>query len=183
LVREHHLPGRLVLILMLLLVPGAAGAQELYNFTAGVLGGIGGSTDVEPGDGFDNTGVQVNLTMVTAPRTHVGFRIGRLRLDEQELFGSLSDAELTYLTLAGEYRFQESYYESGIYLGLGGYRLEGTRFREDERDTSLGVVLGVDGEFKINRWLGVLVELSGHYVDFDEAQIFGMVHGGLAVHF
>lgn len=182
-VREHHLLGRLVLILTLLLVSGAAGAQELYNFTAGVLGGIGGSMDVEPGDGFDNTGVQVNLTMITEPRTHVGFRIGRLGLDEQELFGSLSDAELTYITLAGEYRFQESFYESGVYLGLGGYRLEGVRFEEDERDTSLGVVLGLNGEFKVSRWLGLMVELSGHYVDFDEAQIFGMVHGGLAVHF
>lgn len=182
-VREHHLLGRLALVFTLLLVSGAAGAQELYNFTVGALGGIGGSTDVDPGDGFDNTGVQVNLTMVTAPRTHVGFRIGRLALDDQEFFGTLNEAELTYLTLAGEYRFQESYYESGVYLGLGGYRLEGERFGEGEQDTSLGVVLGFNGEFKVNRWLGVVIELSGHYVDFEEAQVFGMAHGGLAVHF
>jgi hypothetical protein len=29
----------------------------------------------------------------------------------------------------------------------------------------------------------VVVEISGHAVDFDEAQIFGMAHGGLAFHF
>ncbi|HVR98249.1 MAG TPA: hypothetical protein VMW27_16655 [Thermoanaerobaculia bacterium] len=181
--REHHLPGRLVLVFMLLLVSGAAGAQELYNFTVGALGGIGGSVDVEPGDGFGNTGGQVNLTMVTEPHTHVGFRIGRLTLDDEESFGTLSEAELTYITLAGEYRFQERYYESGVYLGLGGYRLDGQRFGEDEQDTSLGAVLGFTGEFKVNRWFGVVIELSGHYVDFDEAQVFGMAHGGLAVHF
>lgn len=165
------------------LLPGAARAQELYTFTAGLLGGIGGSLDADPGDDLGNTGYQLNLTMVTEPRTHVGFRLGRLGLDSEELFGSLSDAELSYITLAGEYRFPESVYESGVYLGLGGYRLEGTRGDRDEADTSLGLVVGVTGEFRVTHWLGVLVELSGHYADFEEAQLFAMGHGGIALHF
>ena len=168
----------------MLLLPGAASAQELYNYTVGALGGIGGSLDAEPGDDLGNTGFQLNLTMITDPRTHVGFRIGKLGLDNDEFFGSLRDAELTYATIAGEYRFRQSYYESGFYLGLGGYRLEGIAADdEDTRDTSFGVAIGVTGEFKINRWCGVLIELSGHWADFEEAQVFGMAHGGLAVHF
>ena len=182
--RDHRLLGRLFLVLVLLALPGAAGAQDLYNFTVGALGGLGGSVDAEPGDSLTNTGFQLNLTMVTEPRTHVGFRLGKLALDEDEFFGSLSDAELSYATIGGEYRYRETYYESGIFIGLGGYRLEGTSFDgRDESDTAVGLTVGATGEFPINRWLGVLVELSGHYADFDEAQFFVMGHAGFAVHF
>lgn len=179
---QHRLL-RLALLAALLLLPGAAGAQELYTFTAGLMGGLGGSFDAEPGDDLGNTGFQLNLTMVTEPRTHVGFRLGQLSLDSEDRFGSLSDADLSYVTVAGEYRFPQSYYESGVYLGLGGYRLEGNRGSRDEQDTSVGLALGVTGEFKVTRWLGVLIELSGHYADLDEAQFFAMGHGGIAVHF
>ena len=179
---QHRLL-RLALLAALFLLPGAASAQELYTFTAGLLGGIGGSVDAEPGDGLDNTGFQLNLTMVTEPRTHVGFRLGQLSLDSEDRFGSLSDAELSYVTVAGEYRFPQSYYESGIYIGLGGYRLEGNRGSDDEQDTAVGLNLGVTGEFDVTPWLGILIELSGHYADLDEAQFFGMGHAGIAIHF
>ncbi|HYG61017.1 MAG TPA: hypothetical protein VEL74_00425 [Thermoanaerobaculia bacterium] len=181
--RDHRLLAAFFLVSALLLSPAISGGQELYTYTVDLLGGIGGSPDVEQGDGFDNTGLQVNLSMVTEPGTHVGVRVGKLGLDSDEFFGSFEEAELSYLTLAGEYRFPQTYYESGIYIGLGGYRLEGTRFGEDDDDTAPGLSLGVTGEFKFNRWLGLLIELSGHYVDFDEAQLFGMAHGGLSVHF
>jgi hypothetical protein len=184
LIRNHRLLGRLLLIFGLLLLPGAAGAQELYTYTVGVFGGLGGSFDVDPGDGFTNTGYQVNLGMVTEPRTHLVLRSGRLTLDEDELFGSLRDAELTYATIGGEYRARQDYYESGIYLALGGYRLEGTqRSGRDSRETSWGLAGGVTGELPIKRWLGVQVEISGHYIDSDEAQFFAMGHAGVAIHF
>lgn len=179
---QHRLL-RLGLLAALLLLPGAARAQELYTFTAGLMGGIGGSVDAEPGDDLGNTGFQLNLAMVTEPRTHVGFRLGQLALDSEDRFGSLTDAELSYVTVAGEYRFPQSYYESGLYLGLGGYRLEGNRGSRGEQDTALGLTLGVTGEFRVTPWLGVLIELSGHYADLDEAQFFGMGHGGVAIHF
>jgi hypothetical protein len=41
----------------------------------------------------------------------------------------------------------------------------------------------VTGEFPITRWLGFQVELSGHYVDFDRANLFAMGHAGVVVHF
>ncbi len=180
---QHHCLRRLTLLAALLLLPGAARAQEMYTFTAGLLGGIGGSLDAEPGDDLGNTGFQLNLTMVTEPRTHVGFRLGQLSLDGEERFGSLTEAELSYVTVAGEYRFPQSYYESGLYIGLGGYRLEGSRGSQDEQDTAIGLNLGVTGEFRVTQWLGVLIELSGHYADLDEAQFFALGHAGLAIHF
>ena len=182
--RYQRVLGGMALLAGLLLLPGAARAPEPYHFSAGVLGSIGGSVDASPGDDLSNTGYQLNLSMVTDPRTHVGIRVGQLALDGEEFFGSLTDADLTYLTVGGEYRFDETWYDSGIYLALGGYRLEGNDFLgADSRETSIGLAVGVTGEFKVNHWLGVLLELSGHYVEFEEAQIFGMGHGGLTVHF
>jgi hypothetical protein len=170
--------------LVLLLAPsGAARAQELYNFTAAFMGGAGGSLDVDRGDDLDNTGLQLNLGMVTEPRTHVQLRLGRLDLDVEEGFGSLTDAELSYATVAGEYKWREVYYTSGVYLGLGAYQLEGAGSRGDESDTAPGAVLGITGEFQLHRRVGLLLELSGHWVDFEEANVFAMGHAGIAIHF
>lgn len=183
-IRNHRLLGRLLLILGLLLLPGAAGAQELYNFTVGVFGTLGGSFDADPGDSLTNTGYQVNLGLVTEARTHLVLRAGRLALDEDEFFGSLTDAELSYATIGGEYRVRETFFDSGIYIALGGYRLEGTDFLGgDQSDTSWGLAIGATGELPIRRWLGIQVEISGHYIDFDEAQFFGMGNAGVVFHF
>ena len=35
----------------------------------------------------------------------------------------------------------------------------------------------------IDTSLSILAELSGHYVDFEEAQLFGILHVGLSLHF
>ncbi len=183
-IRNHRLLGRLLLIFGLLLLPGVAGAQELYTYTVGVFGGLGGSFDADPGDSLTNTGFQVNFGVVTDSRTHLVLRTGRLALDEDELFGSLRDAELTYATIGGEYRSRQDFYESGIYVALGGYRLEGiVASGDDSSDTSWGLAVGVTSELPIKPWLSLQAELSGHYIDFDEAQVFAMGQVGLAFHF
>lgn len=182
--RHRRLLGRLLAIAGLLLLPGAARADELYTYTVGAFGGIGGSLDAEPGDSLTNTGFQIDLSVVTEANTHLVLRAGKLALDEDEIFESLFDAELTYVTLGGEYRGRQGFWESGIYLALGGYRMDGTQFSgQDNQETSWGLALGVTGELPINRTLGVQAEVSGHYVDFDEVQFFAMAHAGLVVHF
>lgn len=164
--------------------PGAARAQETYTFSVGALGGIGGSVDADPGDELDNTGFQLDLGMVIQPQNHLVLRLGTLDLDSGDRFEDLTGASLTYATIGGEYKYRHSYYDSGVYLALGGYRLEGDRVSggEDE-ETAIGLALGVTGEFPINRWLGFQVELSGHYADFDRANLFAMGHAGLVFHF
>lgn len=184
-VRTHRLLGRLVLFAALLALPVAARAQDHYTFSAAVLGGIGGSPDVD-GANYGNSGFQVNLGLVTEPRTILGLRLGHLGLSRPNPFGSLADAGLSYATLGGEYRFRETYYDSGIYLALGAYRLSGTDAFGTSRDrTAAGASLGFTGEFPITRQLGVLVELSGHYADFrrEGVQFFGMGHAGVIWHF
>lgn len=167
-----------------LLVPGAAHAQETYTFTVGLLGGLGGSLDADVGDELDNTSFQLNLGMVFEPSDHLVVRIGRLGLDSGDRFEDLTDADLTYLTIGGEYRYRHAYYDSGVYLALGGYRLEGTDLGGvDQDETAVGVALGVTGDFPITRWLSFQIELSGHYADLDRANVFAMGHAGVAVHF
>ncbi len=181
---NHRLLGRLLLAVSLLLLPAAAGAQELYTYTVGVFGSIGGSLDADPGGSLTNTGYQLNLGLVTEPHTHLVLRTGRLNLDKDKLFGSLSNADMEYVTLGGEYRYSEEYYESGAFVALGAYRLSGTRASgRDSREETWGVSAGFTGELPIRRWLGVQAEIAGHYVDFHEEQFFVTGHLGVAFHF
>jgi hypothetical protein len=144
----------------------AARAQELYTFTVSAIAGIGGSIDADPGDGFEDGAFQLGASMVTEPRTRVAVRAGRMGL-------------------AGEYHFPEGSYSPWVYIGLGGYRLEG----EDRagggaaEETALGANLGLVGEFTITRRVDLLVEVSGHWADFDDQQAFATGQAGLAFHF
>ena len=184
LIGNQRLLGRLLLAVSLLLLPAAAGAQELYTYTVGVFGGLGGSLDADPGGSLTNTGFQLNLGLVTDRRTHLVVRAGRLGLDKDKLFGSLSDADMEYVTIGGEYRYGEKYYDSGVFVALGGYRLNGTDpSGRDSRDDTWGVSVGFTGELPIRRWLGIQAEIAGHYVDFREEQYFVTGHIGLAFHF
>lgn len=174
----------MVAVAALWAAPVPLAAQELYSFTATALGGLGGSVDADRGDGVDNPGFQVGFSIVTEPRTLVGLRVGRITFDDSQPLESLLDAEMTYAILAGEYRFDQGYYESGVYVGIGGYRLEGTPLGgADPEDTAVGLAVGFTGEFAITRRFGLAIELSGHYADLQETQMFAMGHGGLAFHF
>ncbi len=184
--------GRLGWLAMLviagtLMLPVGAAAQDLYSWSVGVLGGLGGSQDVSPGSrSFAHASWQIEGQAVTDPNVSLGLRVGQLSLGgNTALFGTRLGADLSYVTLAGQYTFQESYYDSGIYIGLGAYRLSGTDvFTGASADTTAaGGVIGITGEFKATRRFGVIVELSAHYIDVSGSHIFGMAHGGLAFHF
>lgn len=173
-------PQILILIGLLtavLIVPSAAQAED-RGYTLALSLTLGGTSDAEPDPGFGNLGLQATFLMETSPRVHFGIRAGQLTLEgDRDVF----DADLSYLTLVGEYRFTESYYESGLFLGLGFYDLAGDAFFEDE--SSVGVTVGVTGDFRINDRWSVLGEIAGHGVDMDYANFFITGHVGLAYHF
>ncbi len=186
--RAGRLAGlTLLATLVTLALPAAAPAQELYNWTVGVMGGVGGSVDVKPGSrNFDNGSWQVEGLVSTESHALLGLRLGQLSLGgKSTLFGTRTGADLSYVTLAGQYMFQESYYDSGIYLGLGVYRLGGNDAvtGASSSKTVAGGVFGLTGDFRATRRVSVVVELSGHYIDIRNAHIFAMAHGGLALHF
>lgn len=173
--------GALALALMVgVLGAASAQAQATTPFSVGFQIGFGGSLDESETD-LDNFGWQGVFLYEMERNTFFGTRLGQMRLGTGDA-GPLDDADLTYLTVAGEYRFPGTLGESGIYLGLGAYDLD-ISIPEFEEDLALGLVLGVTGDFKINHRFSVLLELSGHYADLDAAQVFLMVHGGVAYHF
>ncbi|MEM7048375.1 MAG: hypothetical protein AAF604_01900 [Acidobacteriota bacterium] len=177
-------PLFVLLVAGLFVLPGAVAAQDYNSYSVSLAAGLGGSLDADSGDGIENTALQVGFSFVTEPRTLVGVRLGRIDFDDDEPLESTFGPELTYLTLAGEYRYNEGVYDSGVYLGIGGYRLEGTNFAGSEvDDTAFGAVLGFTGNFPITRRLAFLVELSGHFADFDDTQFFAIGHGGLSYSF
>lgn len=169
-----------------LLIPArnAHATEQLEAFTVALLGGVGGTSDATPSSGYSNSSYQANFLLATEARTHLAVRVGQLDLKDFGGSGGFVDPSLQYVTIGGEYRLQQSFYESGIYISLGGYRLNGTLANGKSADEStFGVAVGATGEFKINRRLGVVLELSGHYADLDRLQFFAMAHAGLAVRF
>ncbi len=169
------------------LLAGPASAQDLKPFRVSLFSGLGGSFNSAADTGFDNSSFQLGFAWARDQITLVGVRYGQLDLDhgipgEAGIPAELG-AELTYITIAGEYVFSEGYYDSGIYLGLGLYELEGTKSLRGLDETAIGVTVGVTGEFPItDRWV-VLVEISGHYADLSRINLFGMGHAGLAFRF
>ncbi|MEO7972168.1 MAG: hypothetical protein ABIU84_01165 [Thermoanaerobaculia bacterium] len=162
----------------------AAEQQESYTFTLGLLGGIGGPLDAEPDPGLSQTSWALAAGMVTAPRTLVVVRAGRLAIEGDPAFERFSQADLEYVNIAGEYRFAQPTYDYGTYIGLGYYRMNGDLLAGGESsETDLGIVLGFTGDFDITRYLSVIGEISGHYVFLDDASIYAMANIGLAVHF
>ena len=107
-----------------------------------------------------------------------GVRLGQLDLDTDiDAF----DAELNYLTISGEYLYTSSGFESGLYLGLGLYDLDGGTAAIN--DSALGLTLGVTGKIDVSYRFSILLELSGHYADLDQTQFFLMGHVGVGYHF
>ena len=164
----------LATVLLLLAGAGTAAAQERYSYTVALSPTIGGSFS----EGADNGGVQAAFFWRTQPRTAVGIRLGSIGLSGDQV-GDLASPTFRYVTIAGEYRFQELYYQSGVFFGLGLYQLG----NGVDSEQGPGLTLGVSGDFPINERLSVIVELAGHYADIDAAGTYASVHAGVAYQF
>jgi hypothetical protein len=174
----------LVAVVPVLLAPAAAvHASEARNFTVFGTAGLGGPLDADqPDPGLDNGTFQLGFSWVTQPQARVGIRLGSADLGDA--LEQLTDPTLDWLTIGGEYRYNETYFESGLYLGLGYYRLDGELGGVSEDESAVGVVLGATGEFPITPMFSIVGELSLHWADLERAnQLFGFFHAGLAVSF
>jgi hypothetical protein len=162
----------------------APASAENYIASLNVLGGAGGSLDGEPSSGFGNRSLELGLGMPIEPSTLVVVRGGEIDLSHRSSFEGLTGAKLQYATVSGEYRFSETYYVPGLFLGVGAYRLRGNAAGRSDDTTQVGVTLGVDGEFQITRRLAFVIQASGHYAAFSgRAQMYANAQAGLAFHF
>ena len=165
-----------------LLAPAGAAAQEDQPLEASVLLSFGGSLE-EDSAGLGNTGFQLGLQLGTGRRTRIGLRYGEIGFDSGDRIGAVFNPTFTYVTVGGEYTFSEGFYESGIYLALGGYRLEGSRLGGSFSESTVGLTLGVTGEFEVTRRMGFVLEASFHLADFGPTRYLANFSGGVAYHF
>lgn len=153
-------------------------------------GGVGGSLD-ESDVGFGNFNWQVGFSHFIQDNTLVGIRVAGLDFGSSDNLGGLTDPSLLYVTVAGEMHersssFSGSFIESGIYIGLGYYSLDGTLSDgTDETDDGVGFVVGLTGDMPLisSGKLALHIELQGHWANLDAASIFAMAQIGLAYRF
>ena len=167
----------------LLLAGSAAGAQtqEKYPFRVSAFAGVGGAVNGDDGSSLGNGSYQLGFSWISDVDVLVGVRAGQIAFDEGPS-GRLG-SDLTYATIGGEYLFNEGYYTSGIYLGLGWYSLDDDELPEFSSQDAVGLALGVTGDFRLSDRFSILLELSGHYTDLDDADLLAMGHVGVAFRF
>lgn len=176
--------GATGIALLLVLASRAALAQDDAIFRGTLLGGLGGSFLSDGRHDPDRPILQASFGVLTDDRTFTVFRAGRIGFSDDEIVVGRSGADLEFVNVAGEYRLPSRAYTWGLFLGIGGYRISGEpSTASTRRESALGVALGVEGEFDLTSHLGLALEFGGHYVFFDEADLYGVGLVGLAIHF
>jgi hypothetical protein len=66
---------------------------------------------------------------------------------------------------------------------LGWYALDDDELPEFPSQDAVGLALGVTGDFRLAERFSILLELSGHYTDLDDADLLAMGHVGVAFRF
>jgi hypothetical protein len=174
-----------VVVIGLVVSLGAASqgsAQTYHSLSVSLLGGVGGSPDVEDSD-FGNRTLQLAIGVPTELGTSVTLRVGRFETDEAADFGGFGGATFDYATLAGDYQFHEPAFDSSLFFGLGAYRLEGLVNGVVDDEVVAGLTFGVGADFPISKKVSLALEVAGHWADFDDAQIFATAMGGLTFRF
>ena len=187
---KRTIPLAALMLVALFVVPPSVAAQG-YTVTVNGLLGLGGSID-KTGPGFGNLNWQLGFSNALDKRTHFGIRVGGLEFGSSDQLGDLTNPDLKYITLAGEYRERAAagsgrFMESGVFLGLGYYQLNGDSF-EDGRSVSqksLGLTVGVTGDLPLNRKrnLALRIEVQGHWADLEAASLFAMAQVGISYRF
>jgi hypothetical protein len=185
--RRRRSQLQLVLCAVLLAgsLTGAARAQDKYPYRASAFIGLGGpiSSGDDDSSSLDNSSYQLGFSWISDTDILVGVRYGQVDFGDDEGIGGRSGSDLTYATIGGEYLFNEGYYTSGVYLGLGWYDVGEDDLGVIESDSAIGFALGLTGDFQLTQRFSILVELSGHYTDLDDADLLAMGHAGVAFRF
>jgi hypothetical protein len=177
--RTRSLPHFVLFALLLAAPVAAAESSDKYPFRVSAFAGVGGAVDDDDGNSLGNGSFQLGFSWVSDVDVLVGVRAGQIGFDEGP--SGREGSDLTYATIGGEYLFNEGYYTSGIYLGLGWYALdEDPQF---ESEDAVGLALGVTGDFRLTDRFSIVIELSGHYTDLDAADLLAMGHAGVAFRF
>jgi Outer membrane protein beta-barrel domain len=96
---------------------------------------------------------------------------------------------MNYGTLGISYEFWEGTYTSGLFAGIGGYRIEpeavepGLESFRDARETVFGLHVGLDSAVQLTRRLSVLARLTVHKIKSAEGHSILTANAGLVYRF
>lgn len=96
------------------------------------------------------------------------------------LFRRDVDGEIQHLEANVEYRFSEPFGSTGLFAGVGFYRLSG---EDAESTTNYGVNGGVNADFPISRRYGIVVEGTYHWTSAEFQSRYMTVAAGVRVSF
>ena len=92
----------------------------------------------------------------------------------------VADGQIQHLETLIEYEFDEPFGSSGLFAGLGFYRLSASG---EETQQTWGVTAGVNSDFPITRRYGVILEAAYHWTKAEFNPRYMTVGGGLRVSF
>lgn len=98
-------------------------------------------------------------------------------------------SHIDYATLGASYEFVTGDYASGIFAGIGGYKIRpdaappGFEAFRDPSRTVIGLHVGADGSVRIVSRLSAVGRLTVHYFKADESRTILTAAGGLAYRF
>lgn len=131
-------------------------------------------------DGFDlDVGLDVQeiwYSKELEAGTSLRFKLGQADLDVEDENLSLprGDHELEYGLLLVDYRFDEIWGSSTLFLGPGAYR----QSINGADETNFGLSGGVTADFPVTRRLGLVLEGAYHWINFDDEYDFMTLGAG-----
>lgn len=96
---------------------------------------------------------------------------------------------VNYITADASYLFGQDFYTGGIFGGIGGYEYRpdpmppGFEAYQDPGKKYFGFNLGVDGEFRVTKHVGIVLRLTYHNISADPRRQFFNADAGLVGRF
>ncbi|HEY0371452.1 MAG TPA: hypothetical protein VGD79_05600 [Thermoanaerobaculia bacterium] len=152
---------------------------------------------IESNFSFSNKSFELYWSIPIEPELNLKFKGGRLEseipiafeaddpdtpdeVDPTTFRRDVADGEVAHIEAVVEYEFDEPFGSSGLFAGLGFYRLSAPG---EESQSTWGAVAGVNADFPITRRYGVVLEGSYHWTHAEFNPKFMTVSGGLRVSF
>lgn len=129
--------------------------------------------------GFDQSVKELYFATEIEPDAFFKVKLGRLETENAPEGVVDPDGTIDYAAAVIEYRFDEIYGSTGLFLGGGYYKQEFGEFDEAE----WGLHAGVNGIFPITRRLGFIGEIGYHWIQFEDKQSYYTATGGLNMRF
>lgn len=151
---------------------------------------------IESNFSFSNTSIELYWSIPIEPELSLTFKGGRLEseipipyyaddpetdeVDEVLFRRDVADGEVSHIETLIQYDFDEPFGSSGLFAGLGYYRLSAPG---EESQSTWGITAGVNADFPITRRYGVVLEGAYHWTHAEFEPRFLTFGGGLRVSF